>query len=930
MTGKQLKRVNEKSGIPAPLPELKPLSLFIRGRGFLSGTLVASHMLLAMVAQAGPEGGVVVSGQGDVEKLSMLDTRINQHSQNLFMNFSSFDVAADESVLISQPDVSSWFVARIVGGSATAIFGSITANGQVAFINSRGVIFGETATLDAASVLVSTLTPQNALLFDGDSVLLSEPGATGSVVNQGVIQAATGGSVTLLGETISNEGIIRATLGQVTLSSGSEAVVSFGPDQLLGVQVTREVLENHEGLQAAVSNSGTIEASGGQILLSGEVSRGLFDEAVNNDGLLKATSGVYENGVITLTASGGNLVNTGSIDVSAAEPTANAGVVRLMSDSEIIIDDAGLLSANAWQEGDGGSISVEGAAVTVNGDIHARGGSLSGNGGLVALRATESLTFNGLVDASAPGGDRGTLILEAPSLTVSDQGTDDIAAISLENSRANLDLRASVSIELADLQQNQLNLTDRNVSLMVTGEAGLLESEWVGFRMLGADDQLRVDGSFSLEVTDTSLHANALIDIAGTIESRPVRPQPDQPDKPYDMAITANNGRIRIRETARLAATHSDTAVGDSVDAASEVNGGSLVLLATGYDGNNESGTVIIEGVIDASSKAGVGGTVKLLGDRIGLAGNALVDVSGATGGGTLLVGGNYQGEGAEPNALRTFVGANVRLSADALSTGDGGRVIVWSDESTRFYGSVSARGGSLDGDGGFVEISGKHLDNAGYFDLRAVAGDGGTLLFDPASIEITAGSADGDDNDTGGANTRKITLEEDALGQVLFEPTVGVFRVYESEIEGTAANIILQATDSIKVVGAFTGGLVVQPGFDISLETRNASGEGSAGIDLTGGTSFSIAVSGGGSISISAGTDGGDVGMAQLTVGSLSVSGSGTISLAAEGSIFVTDTLSAGSGGIIISTQEGSIIIDDGIIGVSTLINLASTGVLA
>ncbi len=70
------------------------------------------------------------------------------------------------------------------------------------------------------------------------------------------------------------------------------------------------------------------------------------------------------------------------------------------------------------------------------------------------------------------------------------------------------------------------------------------------------------------------------------------------------------------------------------------------------------------------------------------------------------------------------------------------GRVIVWSDGSTGFYGSLSARGGSLSGDGGFAEVSGKgYLDFRGSADLRASAGATGTLLLDPDDIIIVPGN---------------------------------------------------------------------------------------------------------------------------------------------------------------------------------------------
>ncbi|NES25356.1 MAG: hypothetical protein F6K41_42280, partial [Symploca sp. SIO3E6] len=62
----------------------------------------------------------------------------------------------------------------------------------------------------------------------------------------------------------------------------------------------------------------------------------------------------------------------------------------------------------------------------------------------------------------------------------------------------------------------------------------------------------------------------------------------------------------------------------------------------------------------------------------------------------------------------------------------------------TEFYGSVTARGGELSGDGGLLEVSGKNeLVFAGMGDASAANGVAGQLLLDPKNIII-------DDNVTG------------------------------------------------------------------------------------------------------------------------------------------------------------------------------------
>ncbi|MCK9365001.1 MAG: filamentous hemagglutinin N-terminal domain-containing protein, partial [Syntrophales bacterium] len=152
------------------------------------------------------------------------------------------------------------------------------------------------------------------------------------------------------------------------------------------------------------------------------------------------------------------------------------------------------------------------------------------------------------------------------------------------------------------------------------------------------------------------------------------------------------------------------------------------------------------EGRIPVAS--GKGGAIQLLGDRVGLIA-ATVDASGTAGGGTVLVGGDYQGKNPSvQNAAATYVSADSTITADAITNGSGGKVIVWADNVSRFQGNISARGGAHSGDGGLIEVSGKHyLDYRGMADTRAPMGRAGTLLLDPDEILIT--------NAAGGATLR-------------------------------------------------------------------------------------------------------------------------------------------------------------------------------
>lgn len=192
-------------------------------------------------------------------------------------------------------------------------------------------------------------------------------------------------------------------------------------------------------------------------------------------------------------------------------------------------------------------------------------------------------------------------------------------------------------------------------------------------------------------------------------------------------SAVSEGGRIFLRAT---------SSIEQSASGRIEANG------AAGGQVSLQSGdTTVVEGQIDAVGLKGKGGTVEVLGEKVGLFGNAHIDASGTTGGGTILVGGDYQGNNPNvQNAQTTFMSAQAQIKADATQNGDGGKIIVWANDTTRAYGTISARGGSQGGDGGFVETSGKKFLDVGAIevDRGASAGKAGTWLLDPSDVTLT------------------------------------------------------------------------------------------------------------------------------------------------------------------------------------------------
>jgi filamentous hemagglutinin family protein len=217
---------------------------------------------------------------------------------------------------------------------------------------------------------------------------------------------------------------------------------------------------------------------------------------------------------------------------------------------------------------------------------------------------------------------------------------------------------------------------------------------------------------------------------------------------------------------------------------------GTVALTGSGITIPEEAGTAIVSNQVDVSGTTG--GSVNVLGNKVGLV-SATINASGTNGGGNVRIGGDYKGQGAIPNAQRTLVDQNSVIQASATQTGDGGRVIIWSDNTTGFSGAIAARGGTQAGNGGFVEVSGKEtLIFQGTADTGATNGKMGTVLLDPRSITIVQGNTGTAAANAGVAVDREILLNDFTGADI---------RISETVLEGLVGGIILRATEEISIV---------------------------------------------------------------------------------------------------------------------------------
>lgn len=412
-----------------------------------------------------------------------------------------------------------------------------------------------------------------------------------------------------------------------------------------------------------------------------------------------------------------------------------------------------------------------------------------------------------------------------------------------------------------------------------------------------------------------------------------------------------------VENTGSIAAARVRMGAGDMYSIAVR-NAGRIKAKDVRIEGHG-TGEVHVSGEIDASSPTGKGGQVRILGEKVGVT-DATINASGATGGGTVLIGGNFQGRGVEQNAERTFVGSTTRIDVSTTDKGNAGTAIVWADDITRFHGEVKATGGARGGDGGFVEVSGKHnLAFTGKVDTRAPNGRTGTLLLDPDNITIqTAAGADdsqmnagvptGDPADVinfddGGATDFVIgrgTIQ-DATTNVILQANVDITLNTDITMSNDGVGIIMQAGDDIILNNSITtrGGVITLTANDNTNSTATGDGriQVSGTLDTTGnnqsGGDVTLTVSGGtGAITLAGNvtTRGGAVTLA----GPLTLSGATrTIdstdggAAAAGAAVGLSSTVNGGSN-LTIDAGTGGNITFSGAVGGTTAINdLTLTG---
>ncbi|MFM1911510.1 MAG: hypothetical protein RJB18_901, partial [Pseudomonadota bacterium] len=213
----------------------------------------------------------------------------------------------------------------------------------------------------------------------------------------------------------------------------------------------------------------------------------------------------------------------------------------------------------------------------------------------------------------------------------------------------------------------------------------------------------------------------------------------------HDVAL--NNATLEATGTTQGGQVTVTSRAGDVnfLNAIIQTNGGSGLGGTISFDAFN---SLTINGQLSSNSQSAKAGQITLVAKDILLGSQANLQATGSTGGGTILVGGDWQGSGSLRQATTVTMNLGGVIDASATQNGNGGKVVLWSDihnlnSLTTVHGTIFAKAGLLGGNGGQVETSGFEVDSLdATVSTKSIYGKTGLWLIDPTNYTIGASQA--------------------------------------------------------------------------------------------------------------------------------------------------------------------------------------------
>ena len=503
-----------------------------------------------------PQDGEIISGAGSISNDGAGNLTVNQTSDKIAINWQSFSIGSNQSVMFLQPSASASALNNVIGSLGSSIQGTLNANGQVILTNPNGININANANIDVASLIASTLNISTQDFVNNLYRFSQDPDQElGYILNEGTIRASD--FVALIAPGVENKGVMVANLGTASAVAGEEVTVDFVGDGLINFSITKAVagtVLDNEGnpISDQINNSGAIQANGGQVILSALSTSEIIKNVVNNEGMIEANTVVEKDGRIILMGGDQGVVRvSGTLDASGDDSGEKGGTAHVLGE-KVALDEGSLVDVsgdvgggealiggdyqgnnariqNAWRtyvnqsavinasaptQGDGGRVIVW--ADDVNrfyGSINSSGGANGGNGGFAEVSGKNFLDFQGTANLSSRFGSLGTLLLDPTNVTIEDGGSAAATAVD-----AFADAGTNVSIDADTLDAAKGNVTIQATADITVDEAIALTTSGASLSLTAKDDII-LNQNISTTNGAINLTAGDDLTLTGTVNS---------------------------------------------------------------------------------------------------------------------------------------------------------------------------------------------------------------------------------------------------------------------------------------------------------------------------------------------------------------------------------------------------------------------------
>lgn len=620
-----------------------------------------------------PTGGQVVQGAVQFNTQAQ-QLNITQSSDRAAVNWQSFDIGAAAKVHVVQPSAQSVLLNRVGGEAPSQIFGQLQANGQVILVNPNGMVFGKDGSVSAAGFSGATLNISDADFMAGKEryTRSGTAAATSAIVNRGLIQAAPGGYVALLGASVSNEGRIEAPQGNVFMAA-ADAVTLPSQASTVGVpigQSGRIKLElTPASINAAVANhkGGTIVTEGGQVYLQAAAVNAALASIIQSGSI--DTTGV-KGGQVHVLADGGHIRVNGSIKANSTDGSAG-GDIYMGRDKDTNVLAAVGDASGARLESKGGFVETSGSFLKTDGvQVMAKDWLLDPSDITISSSANSNVTGTSPADITPNGVDGTSSIVQVSTIQDAiNQGTN--VTIRTTNT---LNPTGAGNITIA----NALNFNN-------TGPQAATLS-------LIADNGITVNSGASITGTGTQL-VNISMTANGNFQGNPAA---SANSRGINLGAAINtNGAVVLDGTTK----NTGTGFGTWVNAA--VTGGSVDIKGTSTNdiGLRVAGAINTTSTINGLLKLNGTGTTGIF-TSANLTSAAALDINGIGSGNSTT----NNGWGYYQNNNVVAQGTAVTIKGESTGTGTGNPgVILMNGAGVKATTSMDVTGTSAKGHGIFM-----------------------------------------------------------------------------------------------------------------------------------------------------------------------------------------------------------------------------------